>query len=242
MPRERPASHDRGRALVCRLLLVCGLVVVSSGAYARWYQVEVLVFRHAGGQSTGGEQWPELAVRPEIAQATRLLTTTELPASAAEDGTPPPFVLLPRGEWRLGGAARRLGSGGYELLHAAAWRQPGYGVVGARRVYIGDADEIVRVGPGGNPAPGVPRVAGTVAIKVARLLHVEVDLVYDHDGQPVRLQETRRVKLRETHYFDHPLFGVLVQVAPFALPEAPATLEVGPDEPEDEMAANDPAP
>lgn len=28
----------------------------------------------------------------------------------------------------------------------------------------------------------------------------------------VRLQETRRIRLKELHYFDHPLFGVLVQV------------------------------
>lgn len=236
MPRER--SAPRARAVVRGLVLVVGLIVISSGAHARWYQVEVLVFRHAGGQSTGGEQWPELAARPDYTQATPLLTTApELAATASDGDLPSPFVLLPRGEWRLGGAARRLASGAYELLHAVAWRQPGYGVAGARRVYIGDAEPTVRGGPGAIPGAAVPRVAGTVAIKVARLLHVEIDLVYDHDGQPVRLQETRRVKLRETHYFDHPLFGVLVQVAPFALPEAPATLEVGPDEPEDEAAA-----
>ena len=36
---------------------------------------------------------------------------------------------------------------------------------------------------------------------------------------PVRIKEQRQVKLREIHYFDHPLFGVLVQVTPYVIAE-----------------------
>ena len=55
---------------------------------------------------------------------------------------------------------------------------------------------------------------------VGKYLHVDLDFVYYHEGQPVRLKESRRVKLRETHYFDHPLFGIIVELSPYALPEA----------------------
>lgn len=43
--------------------------------------------------------------------------------------------------------------------------------------------------------------------------------------QPARivlLQEERRIRARELHYFDHPLFGVILQVTPY---EAPAIAE-----------------
>jgi hypothetical protein len=69
---------------------------------------------------------------------------------------------------------------------------------------------------------------------LGRYLHVALDLLYRHpamrtdgmnaDGQPIeamrtalqgyRLNETRRIKLGEVHYFDHPAFGALVLVAP----------------------------
>ena len=70
--------------------------------------------------------------------------------------------------------------------------------------------------------PVNPTTEGVVRIKVGRLLHVEVDFLYYQDGTPVRLNESRKVKLRETHYFDHPLFGVIVQVSPYVLPGAVA--------------------
>ena len=47
-----------------------------------------------------------------------------------------------------------------------------------------------------------------------------------------RIEEQRRVRLKEIHYFDHPLFGLLAQVTRFELPtpkpETPATVETAP--------------
>jgi hypothetical protein len=56
----------------------------------------------------------------------------------------------------------------------------------------------------------------------------------------VRLVESRNIKLRQVHYFDHPLFGVLLQVTPFALPNEDPAAPTGPDEPEDLQAASPP--
>lgn len=50
---------------------------------------------------------------------------------------------------------------------------------------------------------------GHIKVYANQLLFVNLDL--DFDGY--RLIEKRRIKLNEVHYFDHPKFGVLVQVS-----------------------------
>jgi hypothetical protein len=49
-------------------------------------------------------------------------------------------------------------------------------------------------------------------------------LLAEVDGAPrlFRLTESRRMRSRELHYLDHPLFGMLVEIWPVELPEAPA--------------------
>jgi len=205
---------------------------------ARWYQVEVLVLQHLSDALHGGEQWPLLPAMPDYSNALELATEAP-PAPLAVPGTPPPpptpFVLLPRGERRLAGAETSLrASADYAPLVAAAWRQPSYGVAGARRVYLAD---VPRTLPDQDPLEPVvqdnPRVEGAVTVKIARLMHVDVDFIFEHRGSWVRLAESRNVKLRQVHYFDHPLFGVIVQVTPYALPNEDPAAPVGPDEPED---------
>lgn len=208
------------------LLLTVLLCAITSAAQARWYQVDVVVFRHSSGMTTAEEHWPEVASPPDFRRSVRLTEDGQRSGEGSQGG-PAAFQRLARSERRLDGAARRVSGGDYELLLADAWRQPGFGVAGAKRVYLsdsrGDGDPAtVVVGPGGVVTTPEPRLEGTVAIKVARLLHIEVDFLYRHEDVVVRLGETRRAKLRETHYFDHPLFGVLVQVSPFVAPEVAA--------------------
>jgi hypothetical protein len=225
---------------LARWALAALLAASAATAHARWYQVEVVVFRHAGGMASGGEQWPVIEQLPDFANSVQLVADVPERDDAGVAG-PLAFQPLSRAEMRLDGVARKLRGGAYELLFASAWRQPSFGVAGARRVYLTDLDggagqAAIKVGPGGVVTRGTPTVAGTVSIKVARLLHVAVDFLYTHEGQPVRLTETRQVKLRETHYFDHPLFGVVVQVSPYVVPDIAATQEVGVDEPDDPEA------
>lgn len=80
---------------------------------------------------------------------------------------------------------------------------------------------------------------GTLKIRSSLFLHVDMDMVLfrspqtvpapeqpvtdsgerllpePDDADYVRLTETRRIKLNELHYFDHPLFGVILQVSRF---------------------------
>lgn len=244
-----------------RLLLTALLLLAAQPASARWYQVEVVVFEHTDEAASGDEQWPELAVLPDYSQAQELLT--DIPAMADEPvpaglpQEPVAFTPLARNEMRLAAVEQRLRNArGYHPLFVTGWRQPSFGVASPRRVYVSDlgisrAELAARtaslpppaVAADGTPLPGAltpamlgPKVEGTVAIKVGRLLDIDIDLTYFRDGVPMRMQEGRNIKLREVHYFDHPLFGVIVQVTPFVLPDVPATMEVTAEEPSDENA------
>lgn len=78
---------------------------------------------------------------------------------------------------------------------------------------------------------------GTIRLRSSRFLHVDVDVAYFPKTMPgtmkqevdasenqnniyasqlaeyVRMRESRKIKLNELHYFDHPLFGVILQVS-----------------------------
>ena len=73
---------------------------------------------------------------------------------------------------------------------------------------------------------------GTVEVSLARYLRVDLDLLYIRpaggevaapEAVPTRfrLVTERRMRSRELHYVDHPLFGVLVWIEP--LRTAPET-------------------
>ena len=88
------------------------------------------------------------------------------------------------------------------------------------------------------PAYDPPRVVfdGLVRLRVPNFLYIDIDFSYfpedletiltqqlsqsggkaqlvNPDADYVRMQETRRIYLNELNYFDHPLFGVLLQVS-----------------------------
>lgn len=80
--------------------------------------------------------------------------------------------------------------------------------------------------------PPAPFIDGTIRLIRKRFLHVEADFLYrapfteDKDNllarrqwpQAFRLQESRRMRSREVHYLDHPMFGVLILATPYVQP------------------------
>ena len=216
--------------------LTAVMLLLSNTAMARWYQVEVVVFKHLEAMTAGGEQWPELMSLPAFGRAMELIVdlpemSDEPPPLEGEDAAdagPIAFKLLERAERRLTAVERRLRlSREYKPLIFAAWRQPSFGVSRAKRIYLSDVKrrrlgDAVRAGGASEDQitlASTPQVEGIVRVKIGHLLHVDVDFLYYHEGTPVRLTETRKLKLNELHYFDHPLFGVIVQVSPFVLPK-----------------------
>jgi len=117
--------------------------------------------------------------------------------------------------------ALRRGGKYRPLLHTS-WIQPASGRI--RGVFV-STPAVTAISD--SPTPDVERVMGSVRLRVTRFLHVDIDLAYfpgaassgmaaaggsvqlDH----VRLTESRKIKFNEVHYFDHPLFGALLQVS-----------------------------
>ena len=92
--------------------------------------------------------------------------------------------------------------------------------------------------------PPVKVFDGTVRLRKSRFLHLDVDFAYFPDTlqQPdlempaqaaghrrfpadyVRLRESRRIKPDDLNYFDHPLFGLVVEVSRIEIPGPESTV------------------
>ena len=97
-----------------------------------------------------------------------------------------------------------------------------------------------------------PVIEGTLEVYRGKYLHVNADLLYYRDhalglssatgtvagsgetdgrteyaGPPAmfRLTASRRMRSRELHYLDHPVFGLLVRVVPYVAPQSEASQE-----------------
>ena len=61
-------------------------------------------------------------------------------------------------------------------------------------------------------------INGFFRLQRGHLVHMVADIEYssdDYENAPIyRLNEKRRFKLNETHYLDHPKFGILARVSP----------------------------
>jgi hypothetical protein len=116
----------------------------------------------------------------------------------ARDAAAADLSASPRRLQRIADALDR--SGAYRVLEHRAWRQT------ARD--RGRAVVLPVTAAGG-------QLDGTVTLVRERFLHLDVDLVLQ---SVYALDETRRVRSGERHYFDHPMFGVIAEVTPYSAP------------------------
>jgi hypothetical protein len=119
----------------------------------------------------------------------------------ARDAAAADLAASPRRLQRIADALDR--SGAYRVLEHRAWRQTAHD----RSLAIA----LPVIAAGG-------QLDGTVTLVRERFLHLDVDLVLE---SIYTLDETRRVRSGERHYFDHPMFGVIAEVTPYSAP-APA--------------------
>jgi len=203
-----------------KLLLGSLLLLFSNLAYAKWYQVEMVVFEHLTAD-TSGELWNSDDV-PEYRNTIELVTD----ASGSNA-----FKMLPPSRYKLGGVNKVLKlSSGYRPVYHVAWQQPELTRSRAKKVHIKNSEA---------------KINGTVNLRGGHLLHLDLDISYFVDlltesvtsfteenisvagedveeigvdeeiimsGTYAQMKETRRIKLNELHYFDHPLFGVIMRV------------------------------
>ena len=111
------------------------------------------------------------------------------------------FPALRTGELRLGAVNERLlrSEGWSPILHFG-WRQPAE-----------SREEAGAMSVAGNRLGAA--VTGTVRLSLDRFLRLEVDLELDPaTGELYAMDQGRRLRSGQVHYFDHPQFGVIAVV------------------------------
>ncbi|AFJ01806.1 Protein of unknown function (DUF2803) [Methylophaga frappieri] len=174
------------------LAIATALITFAGPAYAQqWYQVEVVVFEQLNANTD--EAWPTMPVG----------NTTDLTPRSATNRIQP----AQRGE--LSGIAERLrNSAGYRVLSHEAWQQSALGRNASQPVQIEGE-----------------RLTGKIHIYKSAYLHSVLDLwltsgstTFEAQQYP-NLNESRRIRSQELHYFDHPRFGAILQLKPIATPD-----------------------
>jgi len=193
------------------LVLLC---VWALPAAAAGYQVEIIVFAYP--QPDGdGEQFATDEGLPSSQGLAQL--------GDGSGGTGAAVTQLSSSSHRLNGVLGALRRGGkYRPLLHTSWFLPEGGRI--RGVYLSAPAAAATSDLGESD---VARVMGSVRLRVTRFLHVDMDLAYFPGAAPpdagvdggtaqvghVRLTDSRKIKFNEVHYFDHPLFGALLQVS-----------------------------
>lgn len=172
--------------------LLCGLALTQP-VFAAGYAIEVLIFSRDNG-SIYAESWPTPATPP----------ATGTVYSERSSGS---FFLKNT-------AARISAAPGMRILAHRAWSQP---------VYRSNESQPAAIS-GGNLMPdGYHEVEGTITLGRGKYLHFKPNLqlrrtITLDDGSTrtitAILDQPRRMKSREAHYIDHPLFGIIVYASP----------------------------
>ncbi len=191
---------------------------MASAVYAaeppRQFDIELLIFQNLNADD-GGEVWP-VDYSEWFNDDTPEFDNTQ--PAAPGPGTP---VWLEPSSLHLGAEEQTLKrAAGYHVLRHLAWRQTVVDRAHAQAITL--------------PAAGADKpvhVEGTVRVAVERYLHLYLDLKLvdttltlnadfsDYDLPEFRLNQHRRMRSKELHYFDHPKFGVIALITPYVPPE-----------------------
>ncbi len=201
--------------LPLQLLLLLPLLLSSVPLHAetQWYEIEIIVFAHARESYRESEHWKQDLPQPQFDSA-RSLTP---PGSAGGSA----FQALEPSRYRLQGEWNRLqNSSEYRPLLHTAWRQPGLSRGQAVGVLLESGAASAELG-------GAKPLSGVIKVGLSRYLHLDTNLLYrlPHKGgsegdvanvlfDTFQLSESRRMRSREIHYLDHPMFGVIALITP----------------------------
>ncbi len=126
---------------------------------------------------------------------------------------------------RLNSVVNRLKNEDYRVIEHFVWHQPASAL---------NSTEKLLVQFGYFKTRQFREVEGTINLQLGRYLHLDIDLWkilaeppnFTADNysfhSPIfyyRMHESRRLRLGEMHYFDHPKFGLLVQIRRVSIPE-----------------------
>ncbi len=165
------------------------------------YDIEILIFEQSHQIGLDNEQWQKLEVDEGEADGGDggdgdFPTKEILETVSLDDGGENVIVELPSTSLTLADTRERLNSTvDYRVLYHKAWHQT-----------VRDKDKSTAVWI------ELPELEGTINLHKQRFLHFSADLSFNSLFGEVKLEQSRRLKSKELHYFDHPLFGILVRV------------------------------
>ncbi len=175
--------------LYTTLLLIAGTALAATTNKDNLYEVEVVVFENKHAPASGESD-------PAGKNAA--------PIPGLDNAVAP--IVPATGGYKLAGAAQLEKDGQYRVLTHQRWIQSmdSKAAVKARRISAGSG------------------LDGLVRVYMSRYLHADVQLVLKDETMAggernavryYRLDEQRRVKNQEIHYYDHPRLGVLLRVS-----------------------------
>ena len=221
-PRRPAPAGAHPLAMLALAITFTAVLAIPTGASARSFVIEIIVFDDPSGDGLHAEHWPADPGKPPLQDAVELVHSRESGSEQAARA----YRLVGRSGFALSGVWDSLRrSARYRPFLHVGWRQPGLSHGAARPVHVGPHLGVRRTGGPGPEGGERPAVDGTVKVSLARYLHVALDLVYSRPGNDetaapnavparFRLVSERRMRSGELHYFDHPLFGVLALIRP----------------------------
>ncbi|ORU93610.1 MAG: hypothetical protein A6F72_07370 [Cycloclasticus sp. symbiont of Poecilosclerida sp. N] len=191
-----------------------------------WYSVEYIVFENNPPSNQALEPWTKKAFQmPEDALVLDPLSTAEA------------FSPLNIDQQQLHSVMRRLEkSSTYTPIAHGGWIQP---------LDKNSPLQTIQI----NRQAGAVQLEGTLTFHSGRYLHLDIDLQLSEVAQPTspteylttgvaqystiyRLKDTRRIRAGDSHYFDHPRFGILAIVEKIDTPQpAVSTTDLIEDQP-----------
>jgi hypothetical protein len=214
-----------------------------------WFEVELIVFRHTGPDQSVTESWPDAPGRPAVDTALDMEPTGVEPIPFM--ALPTDKSRLAK-EWdALRRSARFKPLAYYAWVQPPFDRTSAPALRIASPAPPPPAPGTANAEPPAPPfgatlnvpLPTVPTLPplrtpldGTATLGLQRYLYLTLDLVLLPEPLPpdlaarpegttfggFRLTETRRMRSKELHYFDHPVFGVVALVTPRPAPGAAA--------------------
>jgi hypothetical protein len=224
-------------------LLFISLLLFSYSAIAEesWYQVEVIVFDRLS-PNLDGEQWQdqEFNRRDNMAELQQASLTELIPYSVLDKSRnrlggihhyfklSSDFRPLYHVSWQQEATERR--DSRYVHIQRLDGEATTVKPVSETEVLATELEEPAFIEDMVKPNRIID---GSIRIRSGFYLHADIDLSYftqlppenkvlrtseesfmnGFDKTEIKLKETRKIKLNEIHYFDHPMFGVVLQVS-----------------------------
>jgi len=208
------------------LLIFLLMILFSVSLHARTYQVEVLVFSNKNSTILEGEVFPELDSLPDFPSNNLLKGPVDGRLEAGPNLSPSPYQMLTDEEKKLNLESKVETNPDLNIIFSEGWNHGRPAGNDFEYVYLESEpigifslenkfnfQEIAKLSKAFS-SPTIAILQGLVGIRVSQLLHVHLDFVFAGVDGLVRMQESRKIKLNELNYFDHPSFGALLMVSP----------------------------